>query len=245
MPLHLTVNDDRTTLYRPYELADGEIFEPRFECVRFTASGNETKFALVWGCLNKRRRVIQNKRQRGFRIKQKGFTIGDSDTVLSYFPNRGTHANRYIGEIVILSNHIKANTARSDIAHTEHSPEFGRQLKKVAVKYEKYSNIFQESSIALEECDKVEKRLQSSIEEPTADAVFQLKEKLQTLINRLKQPLYDESKSRVDELIKKLERSIPELKKKLSELKGDDSSWSVFWRRVGHRWRTTRVRQWR
>ena len=224
VPLHLTVNGDRTTLYRPYELAAGEIFEPRFECVQLTAStGNETKFALVWGCLNKRRRVIQNKRQRGFRIKQKGFTIGDSDTVLSYFPNRGTHANRYIGEIVILSNRIKANTARSDIAHTEHSPEFRRQLKKVAVKYEKYSNIFQESSIALEECGKVEKILQSSIEEPTADAVYQLKGELQSLKNRLKQPLDNESKVQVNELIEKLENRIPELEKKLDQMNGDDS----------------------
>ena len=67
----------------------------------------------------------------------------------------------------------------------------------------------------------MEKKLQSSIEEPTADAVFQLTEKLQTLINRLKQPLDDESRSRVDELIKKLESSIPELESKLSEMNGD------------------------
>ena len=223
VPLHLTVNGDRNTLYRPYELLASEIFEPHFEFVQFPVSRIETKFALIWGCLNKRRRVIQNNRQRGFRIKQKGFTIGGSNTVLPYFPNRGKHANRYIGEIVILSNHIKANTARSDIAHTEHSQEFGRQLKKVAVKYEKISNTHQESSIAIEECERVETNLQSSIEAPTADGVDRLKRGLQSLKNRLKQPLDDKSKERVIKFIEKLESCIPELESKLSEMNGDDS----------------------
>ena len=144
--------------------------------------------------------------------------------MLSYFPKRGTHANRYIGEIVILSNHIKANTARSDIAHTEHSQEFRKQLNKVAVAYEKFSNIHQESSIALDACERVETRLQSADEAPTAEGVYQLKRDLESLKNRLKQPLNNESRSRVDELIKKLESSIPELQKKLSELNGDGSS---------------------
>ena len=224
VPLHLTVNGDRTTLYRPYELVATEIFEPHYEFVQFPVSEIETKFALIWGCLNKRRRVIQNERQRGFRIKQKGFTIGGSNTVLPFFPNRGKHANRYIGEIVILSNHIKANTARSDIAHTEHSQDFRRQLKKVAVKYEKFSNTHQESSMALEECGSVESQLQSSIEAPTADGIDRLKRGLKSLKNRLKQPIDVESRSRVNELIQQLESRIPELERKLSELKGDDST---------------------
>ena len=223
VPLHLTVNGDRTTLYRPYELATSEIFEPHYEFVQFPVSGNETKFALVWGCLNKRRKVFPNNQLRGFRIKQKGFTIGDSNTVLPYFDYRATHMNRYIGEIVILSNHIKANTARSDIAYTEHFPKFKTHLKEVAEKYHTYSNIYQESSIALEECGKVETKLQSFIETPTADGVYQLKEDLQSLKNRLGQQLDDRSRGRVNELIKKLESSIPELEKKLSELNGDHS----------------------
>ena len=224
VPLHLTVNGNRTTLYRPYELAAAEIFQPHYECIQFTVSGNETNFALVWGCLNKERKVFRNKQLRGFRIKQKGFTIGDSNTVLPYFDYRATHMNRYIGEIIILSSHIKSNTARSDIAYTEHFPKFKTHLKEVAAKYDTYSNIYQESSIALEECDRVEADLQSFIETPTSDGVYQLKEKLQSLKNRLGQPLDDRSRDRVDDLIKKLESSIPELERKLSELNGDDSS---------------------
>ena len=221
--LHLTVSGDRTTLYRPYEFVSGEILEPRYEFVQFPVSGKETKFALVWGCLNKDRKAFRNTQLRGFRIKQKGFTIGDSNTVLPYFDNRTTHANRYIGEIVILSRHIKANTARSDVAYTEHFPEFKTQLKKVAAQYDEYSNIYHESSIALEECNTLESILQISIEAPTADGVDRLKRGLQSLKKRLKQPLDDKSRGRVNELIKKLESSIPELEGKLGETNGDDS----------------------
>ena len=161
VPVHLTVGGVRTTLYRPYEFVPGEILEPRYEFVQFPVSGKETKFALVWGCLNKNRKVFSNKQLRGFRIKQKGFTIGDSNTVLPYFDYRATHMNRYIGEIVILSSHIKANTARSDIAYTEHFPRFKTQLKKVAAKYDELlEHTYQESSIALEECgNRIETRL--------------------------------------------------------------------------------------
>ena len=222
VPLHLTVNGDRTTLYRPYEFVSGEILEPRYEFVQFPVSGEEIKFALVWGCLNKHRKAFRST-HRGFRIKQKGFTIGDFNTVLPYFDNRATHANRYIGEIVILSNHIKANTARSDVAYTEHFPEFKTQLKKVAAQYDEFSNIYQESSKALDECNALDSILQSSIEAPTADGVDRLKRELQSLKKRLKQPLDSKSKERVNELIKKLESSIPDLEKKISQMNSDDS----------------------
>lgn len=224
VPLRLTVNGDRTTLFRPYKLTDDKIFEPRYEFVQFDVSANQTKFALVWGCLNKHRRVIQDTQQRGFRMKQKGFTIGDANTALSYFKGDKKFANRHIGEIIILSNLIKANTARSDIAHSVHSQEFRDQLQKIAAKYEKHANIYQESSIALEECDKVDTELQNFIKEPNDDRVSQLKTRLESLQNRLTKPLDAESRLQVNQFIEKLENSILEWETNNSEMNGNDSS---------------------
>ena len=222
--LHLTVNGDRSTLYRPYDLTDDKIFKPRYEFVQFAVSGNQIKFALVWGCLNKLRKVIPDKQQRGFRIRQKGFTIGDADTALSYFKRKRTLANRHIGEIIILSNHIKANTARSDIWPTEHSREFRAELQKIATKYEKHANIYQESSKALDECSKLETELQKFNKEPNGDTVSLLKTNLESLRKRLKQPLDAESKLRVNELIEKLENRLLEWETNNCEMNGNDSS---------------------
>ena len=222
--LHLTVNGDRSTLYRPYDLTDDKIFKPRYEFVQFAVSGNQIKFALVWGCLNKLRKVIPDKQQRGFRIRQKGFTIGDADTALSYFKRKRTLANRHIGEIIILSNHIKANTARSDIWPTEHSREFRAELQKIAATYEKHANIYQESSIALEECDKIDTQLQNFIKDPNGDKVSLLKTNIESLKRRLKQQLDAESKLRVNELIEKLKNSILKWETNNSEMNGNGSS---------------------
>ena len=224
IPLHLTIDGKRDTLYRPYKFNTEQLFEPDYQFVKLNVNSKETIFALVWGCLNKQRKRLDEKQHRGFRFKQKGFSIGDSETVLPYFTHARKHAYRYIGEIVIFSHHIRANTARSNIAHTEHFPEFRRNLKRIVSKYENKSNEFQESSMALAVCNEVENELNEQVKSPNSDRIFDLQNALQSLNKRLKRQLDKNSKNRVLQLIQKLEAVIPELKRRLDDNKNTDPS---------------------
>ena len=50
VPIHLTVNDDRTTLYRPYEYeAEGEILEPRYRMRSVPRGRNRNKIRIGLG----------------------------------------------------------------------------------------------------------------------------------------------------------------------------------------------------
>ena len=223
IPLHLTIDGKRDTLYRPYKFNTKQLFEPDYQFVKLNVNGKETIFALVWGCLNKQRKRL-GENQRGFRFKQKGFSIGDSETVLPYFTHAGKHAYRYIGEIVIFSHHIRANTARSNIAHTEYFFDFRRNLKRIVSKYERKSNEFQESSMALKKCNEVENELNELVKSPNPDRIFKLQNALQSLKIRLKRQLDKNSKSRVMQLIQNLETVIPELTRRLDDTQNTDSS---------------------
>ena len=169
--LHLEMNGKRKTLYQPYTYGEDKLFAPHFEFIEFEINGNKTTFALIWGCLSKERAMLDKKYHRGFKFKHKGFTIGDSNTVLPYFRQREKFANRYIGEIVLLSKHIKANTARSDIARTDHYMEFSKSLKDSISNFEQRANEYQESSIALEQCDRVTAELQDIILTPSEKGI--------------------------------------------------------------------------
>ncbi len=228
VPIHLTIDGCRETLFSPYQIDRGTALEPQFEIISLPIDGKDTTFALVWGCLNKERRVFPKRLHRGFTMKQKGFTIGNAETVQPYFQSGGKFANRYIGEIVILSHHLKANTARSDLAHTQYLPEFKKRLKKIAEKYEKVANTYQENSIALEECDKIESQLSDVEKSPTREDISDLRDKATKLRNRLNKPLEQDSKSRIDEILEKLNRELItleiEVEKKEKEHQGSASS---------------------
>ncbi len=222
--LHLTIDGDRNTLYRPYKFDETRIFEPVYELIKLIENGKASTFALVWGCLNKQRRRISDKSIRGFRFRLKGFAIGNERTLLPYFSKNTTHAFRYIGEVVIFSHQIKSNTARSDLANTEILPQFREELKRVASNFELKSNVFQESSKALEECDAVERLLDEARKSPTSDSVSELKQRLGPLEKRLKQPLDEDSNNRVTQLIQKLKKQIPTLELILETSANGDSS---------------------
>lgn len=222
--LQLMTPTANRALHRPYKFNENQVFEPHFEIVNVSAGTEEKILALVWGCLNKKRKVIAEKHHRGFRFRLKGFAVGDAHTTLPYFSRGTTHSNRYIGEIVIFSNLIQSNTARSDLAHTEYYPKFKKQLKTAIENFQNKSNVFQESSVAGEECDKTESNLAIQMQSPTWDGVHKLKGNLESLKNRLKQPLDNSSKERVEQIIDKLKTEIPKLESTLrAQEKGGSS----------------------
>lgn len=227
VPIHLTINGQRNTLYSPYQFEKGTVLEPQFKFIKLPVNGEDTVFALVWGCLNKERKMLPKHLHRGFIIKQKGFTIGNTSTAQRYFASGVKFANRYIGEIIIFSHHLKPNTARSDLAHTEHFPEFKRRLEEIATGYEKKANAHQENTIALEECDRIDALLIAVTKSPTQKDISDLRQQIEKLKNRLKKPLRKKTKKRINKVLKQLNRELPKLEKKLTNTKNGDQNGST------------------
>lgn len=148
--LDLQVNDESSTLYRPYldEHFDPSSLDPKFYTLKF----NKEFFGIAWGCLNKSTKTIKNSKLRGFVIKKHGFTIGNRNDLIPYF-GRQTFYNRYVGEVIVLNSQLLPNASRSEFEYSPLRISFQDCLRSMATFYNREANDYQETFKALEELD--------------------------------------------------------------------------------------------
>jgi hypothetical protein len=155
--LILQVNTKIETLYRPYtdeRFHNNVPIEPYF----FEVKNNGYFFGVAWGCLNSKREKINDKELRGFLIKKQGFAIGKRINIATYF-GRTTYFDRYIGEIIVVCSELLPNAARTDFEFSHLRILFYEALRKVAYKYNKEADEYQEFTKGDEQLDEAIKRL--------------------------------------------------------------------------------------
>jgi molecular chaperone GrpE (heat shock protein) len=147
--LKLQVGGKIENLYRPYKDSDfsnDSPQEPEFREIK----KDRVFLGVAWGCLNSTRNRIEDKELRGFLLKKQGFSIGKRENLAPFFGRSNTHFDRYIGEVVIVHPEILPNAARNELEFSNLRTVFAAQLKDVvALFYNRLSNKFQETTLAL------------------------------------------------------------------------------------------------
>lgn len=142
--LTLQVNVKSEKLFRPYRNIDFNKQKLPQSPVFFPIESNGEFFGVMWGCLNSVRKKLDNKNLRGFLLKKQGFTIGNRESLLKFFPRKNTFFDRYSGEIIIVNPKILPNASRNDIEYSPLRSSFYKALTEVAEKYDDLGNEFQE-----------------------------------------------------------------------------------------------------
>ncbi|MDR2595014.1 MAG: ATP-binding protein [Fibromonadaceae bacterium] len=151
--LSLQVNSKVEDLYRPYKDSDfSSEIEPQ-EPVFFPIENEETFFGVAWGCLNSVRKRLDTKNLRGFIIKKQGFSIGNREELVKYFPRKSTFFDRYSGEIIIINHKILPNASRNGIEYSPLRSSFYEALTEVAAKFDEKGKEYQEYNKGDEEFD--------------------------------------------------------------------------------------------
>jgi hypothetical protein len=144
--LSLQVNSRIETLYRPYKnmdfYRDIEPQNPLF----FSIEKNGVFFGVAWGCLNSVRKKMDNKSLRGFILKKQGFSIGNREGLIKFFPRGNTFFDRYSGEVIIVNSKILPNASRNDIEYSPLRSSFYEALTDVANKFDEKGQEYQEYS---------------------------------------------------------------------------------------------------
>jgi hypothetical protein len=144
--LSLQVNSKIENLYRPYKNIDfnKEIVpqKPFF----FPIERDDTFFGVAWGCLNSVRKKLDNKNLRGFILKKQGFSIGNREGLIKFFPKGNTFFDRYSGEVIIVNSKILPNASRNDIEYSPLRSSFYEALTEVANKFDGKGQEYQEYS---------------------------------------------------------------------------------------------------
>ncbi|MCK5058223.1 MAG: ATP-binding protein [Candidatus Aminicenantes bacterium] len=147
--VELQVNNIRERLFKPYfdsDFHNDNPQEPKFKELKY----GDKLLGVAWGCLNSTRNKISKSTKRGFLIKKQGFAIGRRENVVQYFKSR-THFDRYIGEIIVVSQELLPNSSRDDFELSSLRTIFREILADVARKLNEESNTFQDRTKALEQ----------------------------------------------------------------------------------------------
>lgn len=157
--LKLQVNTKTEILYRPYTSKDFNKIKAPFEPKFFNIETEDEFFGVAWGCLNSVRRIIDNKALRGFILKKQGFSIGNRESLVKYFPNRTTFSDRYSGEVIIVNPKILPNASRNDLEYSPLRTAFFNAWQSIAEQYDELGNEFQETDKANEQLQKFKDEL--------------------------------------------------------------------------------------
>lgn len=210
--LRLQVNTKTEQLYRPYanDCFDGQPLEPDFQELK---SGKEF-FGVAWGCLNPKRKKIDDKELRGFLVRRQGFAIGKRGNVAKYF-RRTTFFDRYIGEIIVVHLDMLPNAARTDFEMSPLTTLFYEAVSKVANVYNDRANEYQEYTKGDDKLDEVI----SELKRIEARLSFQA-DNPEQLVNTVVEVrrIHDTIKSRLRRKVIREER-VPEAKTVLSTTK--------------------------
>lgn len=161
--LSLQINSRLEQLFRPYRNIDfnksSKPLKPQF----FNLKNNEEFYGVSWGCLNSVRKKLDNKNIRGFILKKQGFSIGNRENLIKYFPRANTFFDRYSGEVIIVTPKILPNAARNDIEYSTFRTSFFNALTEIAEKYDEIGHTFQEISKGDEELAILHERLKLQV----------------------------------------------------------------------------------
>ena len=144
--LSLQVNSKIENLYRPYKDIDFNKEVVPQKPLFFPIEKNNVFFGVAWGCLNSVRKKLDNKILRGFILKKQGFSIGNREGLIKFFPKGNTFFDRYSGEVIIVNPKILPNASRNDIEYSPLRSSFYEALTEVANKFDGKGQDYQEYS---------------------------------------------------------------------------------------------------
>nr|MBI1230954.1 hypothetical protein [Cytophagales bacterium] len=146
--LTLQVNSKIEQLFRPYRDIDFSKDSPSLEPIFHNIESEGIFFGVAWGCLNSQRKKLDNKNLRGFILKKQGFSIGNRESLIKFFPRGNTFFDRYSGEVIIVNAKLLPNASRNDIEYSPLRSVFYESLTEVADRYDDFGHIYQEQSKA-------------------------------------------------------------------------------------------------
>lgn len=146
--LNLQVNSKIEQLFRPYRDIDFSKDYPSLEPIFHNIESDGIFFGVAWGCLNSQRKKLDNKNLRGFILKKQGFSIGNRESLIKFFPRGNTFFDRYTGEVIIVNANLLPNASRNDIEYSPLRSVFYESLTEVADKYDDFGHNYQETSRA-------------------------------------------------------------------------------------------------
>jgi hypothetical protein len=149
VPLLLQIGARREEIYRPYRnetFTFGGNHDPNF----FDAAFDGHKLGFAWACINDARKVLKDGNLRGILIKKKGFSISNRSFLESYF-TRTVFSRRMTGELIVQSDELIPNAARSDFEHNAtRQVFFHRALPRLISQISEWANRIQEEEKARE-----------------------------------------------------------------------------------------------
>ena len=149
--LTLQVNSKIEELFRPYRNIDFSKDSPPLKPIFHNIESDGVFFGVAWGCLNSLRKKLDNKNLRGFILKKQGFSVGNRESLIKFFPRGNTFFDRYSGEIIIVNPKLLPNASRNDIEYSPLRSIFYETLTDVADKYDDEGHNYQEISKADED----------------------------------------------------------------------------------------------
>ncbi|MCL4856989.1 MAG: ATP-binding protein, partial [Flavobacteriales bacterium] len=149
--LTLQVNSKIEELYRPYRNMDFSKDSIPLEPIFHNIESGDVFFGVAWGCLNSQRKKLDNKNLRGFILKKQGFSIGNRESLIKFFPRGNTFFDRYSGEVIIVNPKLLPNASRNDIEYSPLRSVFYESLTMVADKFDDEGHKYQEISKADED----------------------------------------------------------------------------------------------
>jgi hypothetical protein len=153
--LNLQVGSKQENLYRPYKDSDFNAkVKPQEPTILEIKRGNMF-FGVAWGCLNQVRKIVDTKSLRGFILKKQGFSVGNRDSLVKYFPKGHSYYDRTIGEVIITNPNLLPNASRTDLEVSEYRTKFYDALKNVAEEFDEIAEQYQEWTKSDEELAKI------------------------------------------------------------------------------------------
>ena len=149
IPLTLQIGNQHGTLFRPYTddlFKNGGRHEPEIFDIK---GSNNQEFGFAWVCVNDARETIKDIKLRGLLLKKFGFSISDRQYLEPFF-GRPTYSRRITGEVIVTSERLIPNAARSDFEHNSARQDFVTQLPKLTRAIDRWANNIQESERARE-----------------------------------------------------------------------------------------------
>lgn len=161
--LTLQVNSKIEELFRPYRNIDFSKDSPPLKPIFHNIESDGVFFGVAWGCLNSLRKKLDNKNLRGFILKKQGFSVGNRESLIKFFPRGNTFFDRYSGEIIIVNPKLLPNASRNDIEYSPLRSIFYETLTDVADKYDDEGHNYQEISKADEDLADIHKKVKEQL----------------------------------------------------------------------------------
>jgi len=155
--LTLQVNSKIEQLFRPYRDIDFSKDSPSLKPIFHNIESEDIFFGVAWGCLNSQRKKLDNKNLRGFILKKQGFSIGNRESLIKFFPRGNTFFDRYSGEVIIVNAKLLPNASRNDIEYSPLRSVFYESLTEVADRYDDFGHNYQETTRADEDLAEIYK----------------------------------------------------------------------------------------